>query len=538
MIHTSRWLFAGFFLGLLVACNPQVPQEDRGPAPRFDRVPNSACPFFPGTTAPQNVECGYVVVKENRNKPDGRNIKLAVALIHKTPGQKTATATINLEGGPGGTSAWRAPILATTKNKFSQDWLATGDVIVYDQRGVGKSLPSLSCPYPQTEAQCFQNVSRVADPGQYTTRNSAADIADIASVLGYSKLKVYGSSYGTQLAQRLMRDHPEKIDSVVLDGVVDPEQPFVIDGPGRFSEAFLNLNADCQQDNACKTAYGNLLDTLKAVLQDQDTHKIMVTLLDDQMRPVYDQGQLVQFQMTSSMFLGVLRQITYSERFVPQIPALLQQAQKRQYSRWSQLVYLLYVLEEEDDFSEAVYNSVLCSDIVPFTSLQAAQEKEKQLVEPFKSHYQGYNQYAFNICAKWPVPASDAQAAQRTPSALPTLLLSGRFDPITPESQALGVAQALSNKRLVYVRDGAHGVVYPAWNTSKKSYDSSCGTQIMRDFLLNPQQNLARPCTETPVVFVLPGQVQKQGLQQGLIEALKDLPLLPPLEPLPHLPFR
>lgn len=480
------------------------------------------------------MQCGYVVVKEDRSKPDGRNIKLAVAVIHQTKNQKTENATINLEGGPGGTSAWRAPILAAPQNAYSQDWLAAGDVIVYDQRGVGKSLPSLSCPYPQSNADCFKSVSRGADPRQYTTRNSAADLADIATVLGYSKLRLYGSSYGTQLAQRFMRDHPAKVESVVLDAVVDPEQPFVIDGPGRFAEAFQNLNSDCQQNTGCKNAYGDLLDSLKAVLQDQDSHEIRVPLLDENLKQVYDRGRPADFQMTSSLFLGVLRQITYSENFVPRIPLMLQDAQKRQYSQWSRLLYILYVLEEEDDFSEAVYNSVLCSDIVPFTTRQQAAAFEAKLIEPFKSHYQGHNLYAFDICASWPVPASDATAAQRTPSGLPTLLLTGRFDPITPESQALGVAQALTHKQLLYFRDSAHGAVNAVWNAQTRRYDSSCGSKILRDFLLNPNQNLARPCTDTPVDFVLPNSVKKQDLSIELLDSLKNLPLLPPLEPLPH----
>ncbi|GGJ45228.1 alpha/beta hydrolase [Deinococcus roseus] len=542
MIQKSVFTGALFTLvALLAGCNPQVPQiqEDHGPAPRFDKLAQNACPFFPGTTAPAHVECGYVVVRENRSDPDKtRNVKLAVAIIHQDASKRSAVATINLEGGPGGSSAWRVPVVANKSNGYSQDWLAAGDVVIYDQRGIGKSRPELSCPYPETDGDCFNRLQKIADLNQYNTKNSAADIADIASVLGYSALNVYGSSYGTQLAQRFMRDFPAKIRGVVLDAVVDPASPFVMDGSRRFNQSFLTLQADCQKDAACNKAYPDLAGTLKAVLKDLDSRKVMVTLLDDKMQTVYDRGKPYQFQLTSGLYLNALRQFFYSRNVIRRVPSLLYSTRDKHYEELSSLLYTFFVLEEEDDFSEGVYNSVICSDALPFTNKQAGLDSEAQLTEPFKSYMTGFHQRYFDICAQWPVKKSDDQAAQRTPSDLSTVLLSGRYDPITPEAEAIAVASALTHKQTIYFRAYSHGAVNFTRNTTTGMLDSTCGSTLFRDFLLNPEQDLTRPCTETPLEFILPSSALQQKLSANLLEDLKLDPAVHQREPWGPNPFR
>ena len=84
-----------------------------------------------------------------------------------------------------------------------------------------------------TEA-CHRDLAATgADLSAYNSSESAADFADLRKVLGYAAWNVYGTSYGSYLAQTLMRDHPEGIRSVVLD-VRDPatgeDIEVVIDG--------------------------------------------------------------------------------------------------------------------------------------------------------------------------------------------------------------------------------------------------------------------------------------------------------------------
>lgn len=51
----------------------------------------------------------------------------------------------------------------------------------------------------------------------YNSAESAADVADLRVALGYDEWNLYGISYGTRLAQTIVRDYPEGIRSVILD---------------------------------------------------------------------------------------------------------------------------------------------------------------------------------------------------------------------------------------------------------------------------------------------------------------------------------
>ena len=97
-----------------------------------------------GQTEGETVECGYLVVPEDRADPDSDTIRLAVAIFHPPDGATHPDPIIYLSGGPGGSGleflfisfdAAFAPIFATER-----------DFIVLDQRGIGYSEPALDCP--------------------------------------------------------------------------------------------------------------------------------------------------------------------------------------------------------------------------------------------------------------------------------------------------------------------------------------------------------------------------------------------------------
>jgi pimeloyl-ACP methyl ester carboxylesterase len=130
---------------------------------------------------------------------------------------------------------------------------AKRDVILISQRGTLKADPFLSCPEideftarsahlviadrrrprparPRPAGAETDTPARVG-PCRPTTRpKTAADVADLRTALGIDKWNVYGVSYGTNLALQL-RDHPEGIRAMVLDGVVSPQTRSVeVDG--------------------------------------------------------------------------------------------------------------------------------------------------------------------------------------------------------------------------------------------------------------------------------------------------------------------
>jgi pimeloyl-ACP methyl ester carboxylesterase len=188
-------------------------------------------------------EYGVLTVPENRLDPDSREIEIRLCrLLSDADGP--APPLIDLAGGPGGTSVWRAsnPGALTPWLPF----LEIGDVIFLDQRGTGAG--SMQLRYRATELPpsdvlaSAENAydwilrvhrdaadavrSRGVDLAGYTTVQSADDINDLRIALGLETVRLFGFSYGTHLGLATIRRHGEHIDSAVLCGVEGPDQTY------------------------------------------------------------------------------------------------------------------------------------------------------------------------------------------------------------------------------------------------------------------------------------------------------------------------
>jgi pimeloyl-ACP methyl ester carboxylesterase len=224
----------GAFLGALVCGQGALAGEGSEQVPRFEPAP---CPKLPGTEELAKASCGYLVVPENHNRPTGRTIRLMVAKYPASSAEKRADPVVYLAGAPG-------DIAPLDVNGFiAADFIRDRDIYVVSQRGTMFSEPALTCAadddfarellglgfYSEatkrahlaaTEA-CHRDLAATgADLSAYNSTESAADFADLRKVLGIAAWNVYGMSYGSYLAQTLMRDHPEGIRSVVLDSVL------------------------------------------------------------------------------------------------------------------------------------------------------------------------------------------------------------------------------------------------------------------------------------------------------------------------------
>src|SRR5262245_60955201 len=142
-----------------------------------------------------------------------------------------------LAGGPGDIAPLEVNGLITA------DFIRHRDILVVSQRGTWFSEPALTCAasddfarellglrfYSEatkrahlaaTETCHVEFTAAGANLSAYNSTESASDFADLRKVLGIAAWNIYGTSYGSYLAQTLMRDHPEGIRSVVLDSVL------------------------------------------------------------------------------------------------------------------------------------------------------------------------------------------------------------------------------------------------------------------------------------------------------------------------------
>jgi pimeloyl-ACP methyl ester carboxylesterase len=263
--------------------------------PRFER---SECPFDPPRwTGGLRAECGYLFVPEVRGNPNGRVLRLAVAIYRATE-RASAPPLLLLHGGPGGGGGIRTPW------PFFRSFLARNrDIVIYDLRGAGLSEPQL-CPgfyentspvfnrrFRQKREQGYNEAVRACaaslkaqgiEPSAYSTAINAADAIDLRKALGYTAWDIYGVSYGGQLAQELMRRDPAGTHAVVL------MIPGVIGGPVEAlteQRALERVISACAAQPACRTAFPTLQDDFYAVY-DELSRRPMEVLLEGDNSPI------------------------------------------------------------------------------------------------------------------------------------------------------------------------------------------------------------------------------------------------------------
>src|SRR6185312_3096025 len=125
-------------LALLLASSALARADDIAPpkVPRFEQAP---CPKLQGAETLAKASCGYLVVPENRSRPNGRNIRLMVAKYPARSAEKRPDPVVYLAGGPG-------DIAPLEVNGFiAADFIRDRDIYAMSQRGTMFSEPALTC---------------------------------------------------------------------------------------------------------------------------------------------------------------------------------------------------------------------------------------------------------------------------------------------------------------------------------------------------------------------------------------------------------
>src|SRR5207253_965368 len=82
------------------------------------------------------------------------------------------------------------------------------------------------------------------------------DLERVRAALGVGRIDLYGTSYGTRVAQHYLRRFPQRVRALILDGVVPA--PVVL-GPATASDAervLLDILARCAGEPACRACPG------------------------------------------------------------------------------------------------------------------------------------------------------------------------------------------------------------------------------------------------------------------------------------------
>lgn len=433
---------------------------------------------------PKSVEgkafrCGDLVVPENRESSASRKIKVHVIVFK---GKDGGVPTIELNGGPGGSSEMLAEAMSVNAPFIQKEYgrfLEMGDLVLFDQRGTGRSIPRLTCNVSESDrdpiGKCKDAFTKDAvDLAGYVTAESADDVHDLVKGLGVKQVNLHGISYGTRLALEILRRHPDDVNATVIDGVVPGQAKLLGDGTPNIDALFSHVFAACATDAKCNAAYPNLDATLATLKT-----KLDATPFDSKLGGPYDwwafQGEWwnrlygegeagrlpftihdlvtktqAQFDADEAAMLADEDKAFEAMNAEMFGGALGQEVEKR--------------VEQDPDFEEAMnanpigmYMSVVCSDHGQYESLSEALAADAKVRPELRDAE--YLKMQFEDCASWPKHAKTPYGLQPITSAKPVLVIGGEVDPATPLAWAKTAAQSLSASQLVEMKGGAHGAM-------------------------------------------------------------------------------
>ncbi len=477
-----RLKHALFLIVLMLFVAPALAQDDLPYAALTDcwmELPD-------GIVDGQNIECGYLVVPEDRSDPNSPTVELAYAILYASAEPYKPDPVIYLAGGPGGNA------VADLDTWMEMPYLLDRDFILLDQRGTGYSLPSLNCPELEetgdgsTEACRERLLAEGINLQAYNSAENAADVADLRVVLGYDEWNLYGISYGTRLALTVMRDYPEGVRSVVLDSVYPPEIESWEQYGRNTVVVFDKLFQACAADAACSEAYPDLEASFYISVQDLDAQPAEYAIIDP------DTGNGIEVSLTGQALIDRVFQLLYSSESIPFLPWVIDQIAGGNYAALDDLESGLLLEEgfrqptdsEDISDSEGMNLSVECQEEVAFNDEAAALANVP--AEPAALYENSVNSIrsTFADCRIWDVAAANAIETQPVVSDIPTLVVAGEFDPITPAEWAASAASTLPNSTFLVFPGGGHGVIDL----------NQCTQDIMQAFLDAPTQTPDAGC--------------------------------------------
>jgi pimeloyl-ACP methyl ester carboxylesterase len=467
----------------------------------FEAAP---CPFDADPQILEQVRCGWLVVPENRAAPQGRQLRLAVAVLKSPSGTPRPDPIVFLNGGPGGRSVEGVP--ARTRSPVWNAIRADRDVVFFDQRGTGYSEPEF-CPEiteesfrilflglsPKERSERMQAVlarcgavmrEQGVDLSQYNSVASAQDLQDLRRALGYEEWNLLGVSYGSRLGLEAMRTAPSGIRSAVFDGPAPPDAPQ--DRAVYFVDVVRRLAAACAAAPACGAAHPELEQRIWRTVEELDRDPWLL-------RGGGEMGMPDTIVVDGYLFAAALFRGLYSGEFIARAPIFVENVRQRNGAVVLAMTGPLGRSIREIDRGMGL--AVRCYENVPF---HESSRHDGHGV----SHPEVLDRIEFRVgggtpgeCDAWHPFRAGPEQAEGVRSDIPTLVFTGEFDPVTHRSFGGLAVQGLTNGHAFDLPAMGHGA----------SPGHACPRAMMLAFLDDPSRPPDATCIETemaPIRFV------------------------------------
>ena len=422
-----------------------------GAAGLGQRAPLQIAPCeWPGVGG--TVECGTLEVPEDRARPGARTIRIFF-LVARATDDVAGAPVFFFTGGPGTGATEAAAGLSASLAGLRRD----RDFVFIDQRGTGRSAP-LACEESQGlrrrlmpmfdgagAAACREALSDSADPRFYATTDASLDVEAVRRALGYPRLDLHGSSYGTRAAWDYAARFPSRARAVLLHGVVPPDFRMPLPYARALDTALDGLIEGCAADADCAARFPQLRADVARAFDRLRAGSAAVSVGDVG-------GPLVAARLTRGELAEAVRYRLYSAADAAALPSLLTRAAAGNYAPIANTL-VAHRARLGLRTSRGMFLSATCAEDIPFlTEAEIRAATMGTRLGDYRVRQQ------IEACGAWPRGAA-LGPHNAAPLAAPALVLNGEFDPATPVSVARRAMSLLPNGRLVIIPHAGHGFV-------------------------------------------------------------------------------
>jgi pimeloyl-ACP methyl ester carboxylesterase len=400
----------------------------------------------------------------NYNKPDGDKVDVFAAVLKARSSKGTNDPFVVLAGGPGQAASEVLGIVDATFRRLRN----TRDVVIIDQRGTGLSHP-IQCDI-QDDIETLEEYSasvlacknaQTLDVREFHFENVIRDMEEIRKSLGYEKLNLWGVSWGTRTAAQYLRRYPDNVRSIVVDGVLPPQVSLPLTVAQSSDRAKNKLFELCDNDTACKKRFPDLEGQFNSLLAKAKAGEIN----HEGINPIT--GEAVDFKLTFESIAGSFHGMLYNADAATLVPLVVDAAAKGDFNPWLTNNYNASVVG--GGIYIGSFLSIICGDEISRTTPEAVKAAGAGTFGE-DAQYRSWKA----ACDVWDYEQAEADTHDVLNSDIPTLILSGNLDPITPPKMGEIWEKSFSNSRHIIVEGAGH-------NTSF----TSCMPRLITEFVLS-----------------------------------------------------
>ncbi len=414
----------------------------------------------------ENRDCGFIDVPIDYRDRDSATTSLYI-VRHRAldPESRIGVLLVN-PGGPGFGGSYLAERAATV---YDEDIVNSFDIIGWDPRGTGRSIPAIDCidnydefyavddvtPDEPSERQaildsqkrftdeCFARSGSILPHSG--TNNSARDMEMIRRALGEDQISFFGFSYGSELGAVWATMYPETVRAAVFDGAADPNVPTeeqIKKQHVGFESAINVFLAQCSSDSKCKFHNSGTTET---------AFDELMLALDEAPIPTVEGRP----DLTRGMALIAVAQAMYSDETWDALAGALAEAKKGNGAPMLEIFDEYFRRQDDGTYTNEIeaFLNITCADDPERMTAEEADAKAK-LREGIAPRFAPGTVGDYS-CVFWP-EAIDPRLRIAPSTNTPILVVGTTGDAATPIVGARAMVEVLGNAHLLVVTADQH----------------------------------------------------------------------------------